>query len=120
MIQESITAGDKQSVMAADERPLTVREAAKFLGVSQRRRRWCGITKESALTQRQGSYCCRSEARSFFSAMAAEWDLPHWHIASSNGPRDFPSGVMAYTTRGGVSGKTVRSTIPVLCNSRSC
>jgi len=47
---------------------------------------------------------CRSDARSFFRAMAAECDLPQWHIASSNGRRDFPRGVMAYTTRGGVSG----------------
>ena len=52
--------------------------------------------------------------------MAAECDLPQWHIVSSNGRRDFPRGVMAYTTRGGVSGNTVRSTIPVLCRSRSC
>ena len=65
-------------------------------------------------------HCCRSKARSFFSAMAAECDLPQWHIASSNGRRDFPRGVMAYTTRGGLSGYTVRSTIPVLCSSRSC
>jgi hypothetical protein len=63
---------------------------------------------------------CRSEARSFFSAMAAECDLPQWHIVSSNGRRDLPRGVMAYTTRGGVSAYTVRSTIPVLCRSRSC
>src|SRR6266481_5517537 len=52
--------------------------------------------------------------------MAAECDLPQWHIVSSNGRRDFPRGVMAYTTRGGASGYTVRSTIPVLCRSRSC
>jgi len=56
----------------------------------------------------------------FSKAMAAECDLPQWHIVSSNGRRDFPRGVMAYTTRGGVSGYTVRSTIPVLCRSRSC
>jgi hypothetical protein len=63
---------------------------------------------------------CRLEARSFFKAMAAECDLPQWHIESSNGPKDLPRGVMAYTTRGGVSAYTVRSTIPVLCRSRSC
>jgi hypothetical protein len=63
---------------------------------------------------------CRSEARSFFRAMAAECDLPQWHIESSSGRRDLPRGVMAYTTRGGVSAYTVRSTIPVLCRSRSC
>src|SRR5439155_17327399 len=65
-------------------------------------------------------YWSRSEARSFFKAMAAECDLPQWHIASSNGRREPPKGVMAYTTRGGVSAYTVRSTIPVLCRSRSC
>ena len=63
---------------------------------------------------------CRLEARSFFRAMAAECDLPQWHIESNNGRRDLPRGVMAYTTRGGVSAYTVRSTIPVLCRSRSC
>jgi hypothetical protein len=52
--------------------------------------------------------------------MAAACDLPQWHIASSNGSRDFPSGVTAYTTRGGVSACTVRSTIPVPRRSRSC
>src|SRR6266478_3777429 len=52
--------------------------------------------------------------------MAAECDLPQWHIASSNGRRDLPRGVIAYTTRGGVSAYTVRSTIPVFCRSRSC
>jgi len=51
--------------------------------------------------------------------MAAECDLPQWHIVSSNGRRDLPRGVIAYTTRGGVSAYTVRSTIPVLCRSRS-
>src|SRR6267142_1490728 len=45
-------------------------------------------------------YCCRSEARSIFNAIVAEWDLPQWHIASSNGRRDFPRGVTAYTIRG--------------------
>jgi hypothetical protein len=68
----------------------------------------------------RAAYRTWSEARSFFNAMAAEWDLPQWHIASSNGLRDFPMGVIAYTTRGGVFGYTVRSTIPVLCRSRSC
>ncbi len=63
---------------------------------------------------------CRLEARSFFRAMAAECDLPQWHIESNNGRRDFPRGVMAYTTRGGVSAYTVRSTIPVLWRARSC
>ncbi len=63
---------------------------------------------------------CRLEARSFFRAMAAECDLPQWHIESNNRRRDLPRGVMAYTTRGGVSAYTVRSTIPVLCRSRSC
>ena len=62
----------------------------------------------------------RLESRSFFRAMAAEWDLPQRHIVSSNGRRDLPRGVMAYTTRGGVSAYTVRSTIPALCRSRSC
>src|SRR5712691_3488612 len=52
--------------------------------------------------------------------MAAECDFPQWHIVSSNVRRDLPRGVMAYTTRGGVSAYTVRSTIPVLCRSRSC
>jgi hypothetical protein len=52
--------------------------------------------------------------------MAAACDLPHWHIVSSNGRRDLPRGLMAYTTRGGVSAYTVRSMIPVLCRSRSC
>ncbi len=66
------------------------------------------------------AYCSRSEARSFFHAMAAECDLPQWHIISSNGRREPPRGVTAYTTRGGVSAYTVRSTIPVLCRSRSC
>jgi hypothetical protein len=65
-------------------------------------------------------YCSRSEALSFFNAMAAECDLPHSHMASSNGHRDFPRGVISYSTRGGVSAKTVRSTIPVFCKSRSC
>jgi hypothetical protein len=63
---------------------------------------------------------CRLEALSFFRAMAAECDLPQWHIESSNGRRELPRGVMAYTTRGGVSAYTVRSTIPVLCRWRSC
>src|SRR5437773_9990561 len=65
-------------------------------------------------------YWSRSEARSFFKAMAAACDLPPWHIASSNGRREPPKGVMAYTTRGGVSAYTVGSTIPVLCRSLSC
>src|SRR5712664_2038946 len=52
--------------------------------------------------------------------MAAECDLPQWHMVTSNGRRDFPRGVMAYTTRGGVSAYTVRSTIPVFRRSRSC
>ena len=61
-----------------------------------------------------GPYCCRSEARSFLKAMAAACDLPQWHMASIKGRRDFPRGVIAYSTRGGVSGCTVRSTIPAL------
>ena len=34
MIQQLIALRNKESLMVADERPLTVREAAKFLGVS--------------------------------------------------------------------------------------
>ena len=41
------------------------------------------------------AYCGRSEARSFFNAIVAEWDLPHRHITSSKGRRDFPRGVVA-------------------------
>ena len=34
MIQQLIALGNKESLTVADEHPLTVREAAKFLGVS--------------------------------------------------------------------------------------
>jgi len=46
----------------------------------------------------------RSEDCSFFKAIAAEWDLPQWHISSNSGRRDFPREVIVYITRGGVSG----------------
>jgi hypothetical protein len=86
-------------------------------------RRWgaptIGKNIEAAPTAQIMRYC-RLEARSFFRAMAAECDLPQWHMVSSKGRRDLPRGVMAYTTRGGVSAYTVRSTIPVLCRWRSC
>ena len=88
---------------------------------------WCALlvfnpavgTPRAAELAKMMPYC-RLEARSFFRAMAAECDLPQWHIESNNGRMDLPRGVMAYTTRGGVSAYTVRSTIPVLCRSWSC
>ena len=39
------------------------------------------------------AYCSSSDASNFLRAMAAEWDLPHLHMASSNGRSVSPSGV---------------------------
>src|SRR5690606_11279344 len=44
---------------------------------------------------------------------------PHSSIAATTGARLAPSGVSEYSTRGGTSGWTVRSTIPSSSSSRS-